>query len=326
MHKKKPCPCGSGDVYEKCCLPFHQGLLPESALVLMRSRYSAYALNLPNYIIQTTHPASPEYLEETQKWRRSISSFSMHSKFQKLEILETQENGTVASVTFTAHVLHKKEDASFTEKSFFEKIRGKWFYRMGQLIEGASPNISTLGQMKMLPLAYYGNPILRKVAKEVLEITEETKQLVEAMIETMDVCDGLGLAAPQVHYSLQIFVIRVPKEDAKGRIELGDVKVLINPKITPLNETTWKVSEGCLSIPSIHADVERPKEITIEYTNLLGKKIKEICSGWEARVMQHEYDHIHGVLFIDHLPKEERDAIDPFLKRLDQRIHDGSEL
>ncbi len=324
--KLKECPCSSGKLYEVCCRPFHQGKEPSDALLLMRSRYAAYALNLPDYIIQTTHPASPEYLEDTAKWKRSISIFSNRSQFEKLEILDFQEKGSVAIVTFLAHLTQKKEDASFTEKSYFEKIRGKWFYRVGQLIEGHAPHLMTVSQIRLLPLAYYGNPILRKIADPVGEITDSVRTFVEEMIETMDACDGLGLAAPQVHHSVRIFVIRVPSEDDMGEMHLGNVKVFINPKISEHSQDTWEVSEGCLSIPSIHAKVKRSKSIVVEYTNLEGKRIKEHCSGWEARVILHENDHINGVLFIDHLSSEQKEAIDPFLRRLDRRIHDGTEL
>ena len=324
--KSKECPCCSGKLYEACCRPFHRGENPPNALLLMRSRYAAYALNLPEYIMQTTHPASPEYSEDHSKWKRVISAFALDTKFEKLEVLDFQERGPLASVTFVAHLTQKKEDATFTETSHFEKIRGRWFYRAGKLLEGHAPSLMTVSQMRLLPLAYYGNPILRKVADPVIEITDSVRKLVEEMIETMDACDGLGLAAPQVHHSIQIFVIRVPREDEMGQVHLGDTKVLINAKIADPSDTTWKVSEGCLSIPSIHADVERPREITVEYMNLAGKKVRERCSGWEARVIMHEHDHIHGILFIDRLPKEERDALEPFLKRLDKRVHDGTEL
>lgn len=327
MGKKiKECPCCSGKDYEACCRRFHKGELPTNALELMRSRYAAYAMNLPEYIIHTTHPASPEYSEDFSKWKRGISSFSLNSKFDKLEVVDFQENNRVASVTFVAHVKQKGQDATFSEKSYFEKIKGKWLYRVGQLIDAHSPNLMTTGQMRVLPLAYYGNPILRKVADSVIEITDSVLMLAQEMIETMDACDGLGLAAPQVHHSIKLFVIRVPIEDPMGQVQLGDVKVFINPTVTNPSQKTWKASEGCLSIPSIQADVERPFEITVEYTNLKGKRIKEVCSGWEARVIMHENDHINGILFIDYLSKEERDSLEPFLQRLDKRIHDGTEL
>lgn len=322
-----PCPCTSSTNYAHCCSPFlTKKKIPETALLLMRSRYAAYALGDADYIIETTHPGSPGYHEDLAKWKEDILKFSKNSRFERLEIIDFKEKDRMASVTFIAHIMQGKKDVTFTEKSYFEKVHGKWLYRSGQLIEGRNPNLMTVGQMRVLPLSYYGDPILRKVAEPVSEITEATHQLVEEMIETMDACDGLGLAAPQVHYSIQLFVIRIPIEDAAGDVELGDPMVFINPEISEHSKEKWTVSEGCLSIPSIHADVTRSKEITVEYTNLEGKKMKERCSGWKARVILHEYDHLQGILFIDHLPKEERESIDPFLKRLHHRIHDGTEL
>ncbi len=322
----KNCPCHSGKSYEACCAPFHKGKRPATALELMRSRFSAYALNLPDYIIETTHPGSPGYFEDKAKWREEISAFSKGTNFEGLEVLDFQEKEHLAMVTFVARLTQSEKDATFTEKSYFEKLRGKWYYRAGQLVDGHAPNLVTTNQMRVLPLAYYGNPILRQKADPISEITDSVVKLAEEMIETMDACNGLGLAAPQVHHSVQMFVIRRPIEDEMGHVDLGDAKVFINPKISEPSEETWTVSEGCLSIPSIHADVERPKEITVEYTNVEGKPVKERCSGWEARVIMHENDHIQGILFIDYLPEEKRAALEPYLKRMDQRIHDGTEL
>lgn len=322
---KKNCPCFSNEPYEKCCKPFHSGEKPLNALQLMRSRFSAYALNIPSYIIETTHPGSPNYSEDHKKWRQAISLFSLGTKFEGLEIVDSQESDKTATVTFIAKITQKKQDESFTEKSFFERIRGRWYYRTGQLMKGHAPNLMTAAS-RILPLAYYGNPILRKVAEPISQITDSVKQLALEMIDTMDACDGLGLAAPQIHHSTQMFVIRVPNEDASGHLQLGEAKVFINARVSEPSAEKWTVSEGCLSIPILHGDVERPVEITVEYTNLEGKRIKERCSGWQARVIQHENDHINGILFIDYLPEEQRKEIEPFLNRMDKRIHDGTEL
>ncbi len=323
----KPCFCSSGNPYKVCCFPFHRGAAyPKTALQLMRSRFSAYALNIPDYIIQTTHPASPDYKEDISSWKKGIAAFARDTVFQKLEILEFSEHGTVAIVSFIAHLSQKKEDVTFTEKSFFENFKGKWYYRVGHLVEGKAPTIVTGKQLKLLPLAYYGDPILRKVGAPVKEISEDLCRLISDMIETMDACDGLGLAAPQVHHSIQLFVIRDPIEDEKGKVELGEARVFINPKILKKSEETWKMGEGCLSIPTIHADVDRPKKITVEYTDLDGKRVVEECSGWKAKVILHENDHLQGVLFIDHLTEKEKEQIEPFLKRLHKRIHDGTEM
>ncbi|MBS0630017.1 MAG: zinc chelation protein SecC [Verrucomicrobia bacterium] len=130
-----PCPCHSGESYSKCCKPFHEGTLPKNALQLMRSRYSAFALNLPDYIIQTTHPANREYSPDHQAWKESISYFSQCSKFIGLTIHDFKEKGMEASVTFTANISRvqngKLYDASFTENSYFEKVNQKWLYAAG---------------------------------------------------------------------------------------------------------------------------------------------------------------------------------------------------
>ncbi|MDP1880686.1 MAG: peptide deformylase [Parachlamydiaceae bacterium] len=321
-----PCPCCSLKEYDVCCKPYHNGILPENALQLMRSRYSAYVLNLPDYIIFTTHPASSQYSNNKFSWKRSISQFSHHSNFQKLEILDFKENKTVATVTFTAFLTQNNRDATFTERSFFEKMRNQWFYRGGQLTRGHAPNLVTTGQFRLLPLAYYGETILRMKADPINEITHDIKKLIDEMIETMDACDGIGLAAPQIHHSIRLFVIRKPIEKDQKPFENGEVKVFINPQLSLPSIETWMASEGCLSIPTIRAVVERPKEITVEYMTIEGKIITERVSGWEARVIMHEYDHIEGILFIDRLNPEEQAKLLPFLQNLEKRIHDGQAL
>lgn len=322
----KFCPCGTGKAYENCCRPFHQGQWPESALELMRSRYTAYALGLADYIIQTTHPGSPQFHHDLAGWSQKISEFSAHTEFQKLEILDSQVKNLIATVTFVVHITQRQKDVSFTERSYFEKIKGKWFYRSGQLTEGRAPNFITTDQLRLLPLAYYGHAVLRKVADSIEEITEDVRTLVAEMMETMDACDGIGIAAPQVHHSVRLFLIRQPVEAENGKVDFQEVRVFINPEISLPSAETCKLSEACLSIPSIHVEVERPKEVTVEYTDLEGNRVKKRVYGWEARVILHENDHLNGVLFIDHLPPEEKLRLEPFLKSLENRIHDGTEM
>lgn len=124
---EKLCPCSSGHFYANCCKKFHEGAFAETALELMRSRYSAYALNRSDYIIQTTHPKK----RGAQCDRESIEAFSKNTHFQRLEILDAQRVGSYATVTFRAHLLQESKDVSFTEKSSFEKIKGRWFYLDG---------------------------------------------------------------------------------------------------------------------------------------------------------------------------------------------------
>lgn len=323
---RDPCPCGSKKEYDQCCKIFHDGHRPENALLLMRSRYSAYVLDLPDYIIETTHPASPQYTDNKFTWKRRISQFSRNFSFDRLEVLDFKERNTLATVVFTAHISQNNQDASFTEKSYFEKINGRWLYRAGQIVQGHAPNMVTTSQLRLLPLAYYGDPILRKVADPIAEITDDTRKLVEEMIETMDACNGVGLAAPQVHHSIKLFVIHVPIETENDNYELGDVKVFINPKLSLPSQETWKAPEACLSIPTIRAEVERPKEITIEYTTLDGNTITERFSGWAAKVIMHENDHIDGILFIDRLAPSEQSKLLPILQNLEKRIHESRAL
>lgn len=127
------CPCCSGKEYEACCKIFHQGGVPETALLLMRSRYSAYALNIPDYIMKTTHPANPHFEKDKRSWRDKLSQFSQNTSFHKLEILSFEEEETSATVTFTAHLSQGGRDATFTEKSYFEKVNNRWLYRLGHI-------------------------------------------------------------------------------------------------------------------------------------------------------------------------------------------------
>jgi len=135
---KNPCPCCSQIEYDQCCGKFHLGDLPDTALQLMRSRYSAYKLNLPDYIMATTHPKNPTYSQDKEEWRQNITQFSKNTLFHKLEIHDYQEEDpTSATVTFTAYLTQGNRDASFTEKSSFEKVEGCWLYK-GYRIKNSS--------------------------------------------------------------------------------------------------------------------------------------------------------------------------------------------
>lgn len=122
------CPCCSGLTYENCCKKFHDGQPANTALELMRSRYSAYALNNPDYIINTTHPKNPHYDLNKRRWKRSIQNFSRSNYFYKLEILEFSQDNKTATVTFKAHLIHNGKDNSFIERSAFIKEFNRWFY------------------------------------------------------------------------------------------------------------------------------------------------------------------------------------------------------
>ncbi len=126
------CPCTSDQPYTDCCELYHTGELPENALKLMRSRYSAYALGLADYIISTTHPTNATFSLNFDTWKKQILEFSHKTRFDKLTILEFIDGQERAYVTFKAHLTQNNQDASFTEKSVFIKENNKWFYQAAE--------------------------------------------------------------------------------------------------------------------------------------------------------------------------------------------------
>jgi len=160
----------------------------------------------------------------------------------------------------------------------------------------------------ILPIVAYGDPVLRKVGTNISAEYTELEKLISNMWETMNNAQGVGLAAPQIGKSIRLFIIDaspfgddkdLPEEERKV---LKDFKhVFINAKITSEEGKEWTFNEGCLSIPDIREDVSRKEQITIEYQDENFASQKKILSGLAARVFQHEYDHIEGVLFTDKL-------------------------
>ena len=160
----------------------------------------------------------------------------------------------------------------------------------------------------ILPIVAFGDPVLRKVAVEINADYPELKTLIANMKETMYNAAGVGLAAPQIGKSIRLFLIDAsPFADdeelsEKDRDVLKNFnKVFINARILKEEGTEWVFNEGCLSIPDVREDVFRQPEITIEYQDEDFKTHTETLNGLAARVFQHEYDHIEGILFTDHL-------------------------
>lgn len=161
----------------------------------------------------------------------------------------------------------------------------------------------------ILPIVAYGSPILRKKALDIDEKHPELDKLIEDMWETMYHSNGVGLAAPQINRQVRIFlmdsiqIIENLEEDEKDEFpgDEGVKQVFINPEIISEQGETWAYSEGCLSIPKIREDVVRRKEITIQWLNEHFQSQKATFQGITARVIQHEYDHLEGKLFIDYL-------------------------
>ena len=158
--------------------------------------------------------------------------------------------------------------------------------------------------MSILKVARLGNPVLRKITEPLSarELQSEAIQkFIGDMIETMRENDGVGLAADQVHESIQIAVLEVadnPRYPQKPKVPLT---VLVNPKITPLTEETEEDWEGCLSIPDLRGKVPRCKSIRVQAWDRTGKELDFIANDFHARVIQHEWDHLNGKVYLDRM-------------------------
>lgn len=157
--------------------------------------------------------------------------------------------------------------------------------------------------MALIPIILIPDPVLRKVASPVAEITDGTRQLLDDMAETMYDAPGIGLAAPQVNISERIIVMDC------GRDEEPELYKMINPEIIASSEERSVLEEGCLSIPNQTADVERPAHVDVRYLDVDGNEQMLRCEGLLAACVQHEIDHLDGVLFIDHISRLKRDMI-----------------
>lgn len=124
-----PCPCGSHTKYKKCCLIYHKGAKPKTALQLMKSRYSAYAVGDASYIVKTTHENNPDFTTDVKNWEASISQFTKATQFLGLEILEFIEGDEEAFVSFRASL----SSGEMLEKSRFLKVKSSWFYESGEI-------------------------------------------------------------------------------------------------------------------------------------------------------------------------------------------------
>ena len=160
----------------------------------------------------------------------------------------------------------------------------------------------------ILPIVAYGDPVLRKVGVEIDENYPNLPELIENMRETMANAFGVGLAAPQIDKAIRLFVINTTPfsedeelDDTEKKLLAGFNKVFINAKITKEEGEEWPFNEGCLSIPEVREDVFRHEKITIEYQDEHFEKHTNEYDGLIARVIQHEYDHIEGILFTDRI-------------------------
>jgi len=160
-----------------------------------------------------------------------------------------------------------------------------------------------------LPIVAFGNPILRKVSENITPDYVGLEKLLEDMWETMYASNGVGLAAPQINKNIRLFIMnsqqifdnQEPQDKGKYDDEPGIKQVFINAKVVEFAGKEWVYNEGCLSIPKIREDVIRPSLVTLEYFDENFVQHTKTFSGLTSRIIQHEYDHIEGKLFIDYL-------------------------
>lgn len=171
-----------------------------------------------------------------------------------------------------------------------------------------------------LKLRYYGDPVLRKIAKPIPEVTDEIRQLAEEMIEMIrdPKLNAIGMAATQVGVMVRLFVSFVypDHEDGEPNFQFDKPMVFINPTISNPCDECYEMNEGCLSLPKLYAPVIRPLSIDFEATDLEGNVIKERNYGFLARHRMHETDHLNGVLYVDRIKGKMRTQLEPHLRRI----------
>ena len=167
--------------------------------------------------------------------------------------------------------------------------------------------------MAILKVLKHPDPKLRKTAEKVTDFNDELNTIIANMLETMDAEKGIGLAATQVDIHKQIITINTSKE---GKEE--ENKIIINPQVISKGDTIETTEEGCLSIPGVHENVNRPNKIHIKYQDKQGNDQELHASGLLAVCIQHEIDHLNGVLFIDHLSIFKRKKIEKQYKKISE--------
>lgn len=165
--------------------------------------------------------------------------------------------------------------------------------------------------MSVVPIKIYGENVLRRIARPIENITQDTVNMAEHLIATMESESGLGLAANQIGITVRAFAINMTHFDI-----LIKPKVLINPEIVNFGQENMKGEEGCLSFPGLFQSIERPEKVSVKYLDLDGNEQLMDAEGLMARVIQHETDHLDGILFIDKLSAGQKLFIKNKLKRI----------
>lgn len=174
--------------------------------------------------------------------------------------------------------------------------------------------------MAVLPIYVAPHPVLKKIAEPVTGgVDAELRRLMDDMLDTMYAARGIGLAAPQVGVSKRVIVMDIdqqePEEGSDEPPKKGKTRFFVNPEIIEASEDLAPYMEGCLSVPGQYAEVERPARVKIKYLDYNGKEVVEDCEGLLATCIQHEMDHLNGILFVDHLSTLKRDMLMRKLKK-----------
>jgi len=166
-------------------------------------------------------------------------------------------------------------------------------------------------RMSILPIIVIPDPILREPSKPVERVDESLRKFADNMLETMYDAPGVGLAAIQVAEPIRMLTVDVSEKE-----EEPQPRIFINPKVVQVSDKPNVYEEGCLSIPDVYAEIERPAEVTVEYLDLSGEQKSIKADGLLATVLQHEIDHLDGKLFIDYLSKLNREMVVRKFKKL----------
>ncbi|HRK73355.1 MAG TPA: peptide deformylase [Rhodothermales bacterium] len=180
----------------------------------------------------------------------------------------------------------------------------------------------------ILPIRRYGDPVLRKEAQEITSNTPELQTLIDNMFETMKNADGVGLAAPQIGESIRLFVVDVRHYEEDYQEKTGEpfpdawkeCMVFINPEIIAESDEESEFEEGCLSVPDIHEMVTRPSKISLQYLDRHFTPQKMEVDKLMARVIQHEHDHLDGILFLDHMSAFKRRMLQRKLRDIQRGV------
>ncbi|CAN6453107.1 unnamed protein product [Victoria cruziana] len=172
-----------------------------------------------------------------------------------------------------------------------------------------------------LKIVEYPDPLLRKANKRVNTFDDNLKELVDEMFDLMYKTDGIGLSAPQVGLNIQLMVF-----NPAGERGVGEELVLINPRVYKYSKKIVPFNEGCLSFPGIYADVERPAAIKVDAQDITGSKFSISLKGLPARVFQHEFDHLQGILFFERMSQEVLDSIRQSLQDLEKKYESRTGL